>query len=329
MHDSVITVVLDAGARYGLHPTWKPFTGELLCFLFEPDPAEAARLADKYQARADEITVVAEALGIAAGTVELLLRRNLAMSSTLPRVEESALFLSQRQDQVVVDRVISVPVSTIDEFCVEHGISMDFLKLDTEGTELDILRGARQQLGDVLAVRSEVNFARTFEDAALFSEVHEFLLDNEFYLLNLDYNGRGDYVSELVDPTGRYGILINSDAVWMKEKQSVYRNPDTLDGQSLAIRILKYAAFCFNNHAADVAIDILLEARREHGAEYGELAHTRLYDFVDIALHRALYSLKWRPGQMLDDHRETYRSIFDRDMLDMHEYNHSLKLNPD
>ena len=48
------TTVLDAGGRYGIHPTWKPFTGELKYYLFEPDPSERARLKRKYKHRASE-----------------------------------------------------------------------------------------------------------------------------------------------------------------------------------------------------------------------------------------------------------------------------------
>ena len=46
---TVETVVLDAGARYGIHPTWNNFGGELRYIMFEPDPAESTRLRTKYQ----------------------------------------------------------------------------------------------------------------------------------------------------------------------------------------------------------------------------------------------------------------------------------------
>lgn len=42
---------------------------------------------------------------------------------------------------------ISVPVSTLDEFALENKISyIDFLKIDTEGNELSILKGAKKLL---------------------------------------------------------------------------------------------------------------------------------------------------------------------------------------
>ena len=39
INDLIVTRVIEAGGRYGMHPTWKAFTGELNYFSFEPDRA--------------------------------------------------------------------------------------------------------------------------------------------------------------------------------------------------------------------------------------------------------------------------------------------------
>ena len=41
------TVVFDAGARYGMHPSWNRFFGDLQYFAFEPDAKEAQRLREQ------------------------------------------------------------------------------------------------------------------------------------------------------------------------------------------------------------------------------------------------------------------------------------------
>src|SRR5215216_6162189 len=46
---AVECVVVDAGARYGLHPTWSDLRNVASFHLFEIDQAEAERLTRKYQ----------------------------------------------------------------------------------------------------------------------------------------------------------------------------------------------------------------------------------------------------------------------------------------
>ena len=71
MTDEIKTIVLDAGGRYGLHPSWKPFTGELLYYLFEPDIEEASRLRQKYESRKEEVIIDDRALNDTGGIVNL------------------------------------------------------------------------------------------------------------------------------------------------------------------------------------------------------------------------------------------------------------------
>src|SRR6185437_11161253 len=142
--------------------------------------------------------------------------------------------------------------TSIDEYCKAHRIQVDFLKLDTEGSELQILRGAKKQVSEnVLGVRCEISFGHVFEGGAHFCEVNKFLQERGFFLLNLDYDGRGDFLNDFVALPGRYGILFGCDGVWLKSNGACY-NPK--NEQLSSIQFLKYAAFCLHNNAPDLAI---------------------------------------------------------------------------
>ena len=59
------------------------------------------------------------------------------------------------------------------------------LKLDTQGSELEILRGLRRdQFANVLAVEVEIEFHEVYRGQPLFPEVHQFMRDAGFALLD-------------------------------------------------------------------------------------------------------------------------------------------------
>lgn len=102
MNKDFKTTVLDAGGRYGLHPSWKPFTGELLYYLFEPDPVESKRLQKKYSRQSDEVKVVGSAVAEQDGRLTIHFLRNRAMSSSTVRNPVSSLFKGERLREVDV-----------------------------------------------------------------------------------------------------------------------------------------------------------------------------------------------------------------------------------
>jgi FkbM family methyltransferase len=55
---------------------------------------------------------------------------------------------------------VEVAVTTVDRFCDQHGLEPDFIKVDVEGFELAVLRGARETI------------RRRGRDLALFVEMH-------------------------------------------------------------------------------------------------------------------------------------------------------------
>lgn len=84
---------------------------------------------------------------------------------------------------------VEVQVRTIDGLRAEEQLPpIDVLKSDTQGYDLNVLRGAMQSLQqDVRMVYLEVNFARLYEAQGSFGEQFELLTSAGFHLFSL-YN---------------------------------------------------------------------------------------------------------------------------------------------
>jgi len=327
----IFTTIIDGGGRYGLHPSWKAFSGELKYFLFETDQAECQRLNTKYQHRSENIKIINSALSDSTEDVTINFFKNRAMSSSSTRNPISPLFKAGSGRELEVEIVSSARISatTIDHFCNQNELTINFLKLDTEGSEFKILQGAKNQLKhNILGLRCEVNFDYVFEGEPIFSQIHDFMLSNGFYLLNLDYEGKGDYQSNLIRADSKYGVLTTTDAIWMRRPKLLFDSVSS-DERMACINIMKYASFCLLNNAPDVALSLLINARKDFNLHFTQFSDTNLYKFLDKKIHDLFYSLKWQPGQSLEQHQITFSQIFEKKMKVINEYMESIELNPD
>ncbi len=81
------------------------------------------------------------------------------------------------------DVPISVPVTTINAWGKKNNIShIDYIWLDTEGSELQILSSATDFLRNVRVISTEVNFQEFRSGMTQFSELYEFLTEHNFLL---------------------------------------------------------------------------------------------------------------------------------------------------
>jgi FkbM family methyltransferase len=86
-----------------------------------------------------------------------------------------------------------VDTISLDEFARSQGIPrFDLLKLDIQGAELDVLRGADALLENTLAIATEVGFVALYKGQPLFADVDAFLRERGFVLHKLlSLGGRG------------------------------------------------------------------------------------------------------------------------------------------
>ena len=85
---------------------------------------------------------------------------------------------------------IEVETQTLDTFCETEGVNnIDILKLDVEGAELNVLKGASRKLTkkEIKLIFTEVMFVAHYEGGCFFHEVSDFLSRYDYKLFNL-YN---------------------------------------------------------------------------------------------------------------------------------------------
>lgn len=87
-----------------------------------------------------------------------------------------------------LEKEVEVDVSTIDDFTKKWSISrINILKLDVEGAELMILKGASQKLAQKLVdlIYTEVMFIPHYKGGVMFYELCSFLSDYGYMLFSL------------------------------------------------------------------------------------------------------------------------------------------------
>ena len=209
--------ILDIGARYGLHPSWKGLKTKAEFILVDADPYEVDRLKKRYKGK-DGFTIINSAISDKVGFLKINILNNPAMSGSKKRIETTPLFKDlSRKSQIEINNTIQIEISSISSICEKYG-KIDFLKLDIEGGEMSALK-SNNDFSNILGIRSEVTFSKIYENDknSSFPEIHNFLEDKGYILLNLDYVGKGDPWSKFVVDNKRYGSLVSTDAVWIKE----------------------------------------------------------------------------------------------------------------
>jgi hypothetical protein len=100
------------------------------------------------------------------------------MCCSLYKPSEDLLSLYQSYEVVYLKSKTTVDTITLDNFVAANNIGpIDFIKIDVQGAELDIFKGGKKTLEDVLEIVCEVEFVPLYDNQPLFGDVCKFLSD--------------------------------------------------------------------------------------------------------------------------------------------------------
>lgn len=175
--------LVDIGARGGAPANWNPVFDNLKVFCFEPDKKECEKLNKETN---ENHTFFPYALFNKDEEIDFNMTKKPDCSSIykpnrkfLERFPNSHLF--------DVEKIIKVKCATLDNVLKDNRIhDIDFIKVDTQGSELQVLEGAKETLQEsVLGVEVEIEFSPQYENQPFFSEVDQYLRKLGFSLFDI------------------------------------------------------------------------------------------------------------------------------------------------
>jgi hypothetical protein len=199
----------------------------------------------------------------------------------MPRKEslphDYASFLPGLDDREDTSNSVPVETTTFDIVAREHNLgTIDFMKIDTEGAELDVLKGSTEHLGPggILGLEVEIRTLPTL-NSPLFHEVYSYLYDLGFYLADVDLYRRSRAVLPLPVAADHRdhnnkplaaghtigGQIAVGDALFMRDLMTERFWPDQGNQEHL-YRIIRHACLYELFAMPDCAAELLIYYRK-------------------------------------------------------------------
>lgn len=252
---------------------WQIFAPNLSIYGFDADADacdEANAELESRQINWKEIHIPL-ALGKAIEERTLYVTKHPMCSSLYPPNEPYLERLADLPELVNLDFSFEIDTTTLDRFCQEQGVSeIDFLQIDVQGADLDVLEGASKILNcGTLAIQVEVEFSHLYTNQPLFADVDTFLRKHDFTLFDVSRSYRLR-VRSPIRSTVREGQLLWGDAIYFRDlicedMDKKLKSPD---------RMLKLACMADIMNFPDYTLEILEYLTLQYGEDSN-------YNFAD------------------------------------------------
>lgn len=249
-------VLVDVGARGGLKSNWSRAQRHLRLLGFEPDVREFERLVEQTRAQNTSHAFFNTALHDRRGPLRLHVARDRGLSSIF---EPNRGFLDEfpEADRFDIVDIQQVEADTLDNQLRAHKTTdVDFVKADTQGSELLVLEGASSVLASsVTGVEVEVEFTPVYKNQPLFADVDTFLRGLGFLLFDLRpcywKRGAGRSVG------GPRGQVIWADALYLKGLPALRAGLAPLAPELRKSKVLRALSICLLYGYYDYALQIV------------------------------------------------------------------------
>ncbi len=292
-HTSAALSVHHVGGRDGSRtfPIIPQFEGDIINVIYDADADCVGQIRQRNEPLASRCLVLPYCLGGTTGSAEFKINFDPYTSSLLEACSKYGEFCTFHQgtDYILGESLKpmerrSVDTITFDDLFRGDRIAApppDFLSLDTQGSEYEILCGAKELLDDsIVAVSAEVEFQPIYQGQKLFGDVSSLLTEHGFHFIDFLTEGPARF-SPIRLPVGlrSKGFLISSNALFLRKADVLAQDPDVSRRRR---KLCKVAFFSIVFGQFEYGIDCLQRASLAEwgGSAVDELSVRSYYRFL-------------------------------------------------
>ncbi len=244
---------MDVGALGGVEREWEGIRDCIRVVGFEPDEREFQKLNSSESCQYFNKIVWSKSEDI----LFYMTQETGKSSVFVPNWKFLEQFPDAQRHQVVKTvKFDKTRVSSLDDLLRNHQIKyIDFLKVDTQGGELEVLKGADGFLKHtLLGLKVEVQFSELYKGRPTFLDIDKYLRDRGYEIIDLR---RAFWKRKNYQNFKGKGQLIFADALYFKSLDSFYETLHSYDRVSSIQRMIKFVSTCLIYGMNDYAISIL------------------------------------------------------------------------
>ena len=248
-----IFIFLDIGAAEGIPKRWKLVENFVNKILIEPHPESAKEL------REAGYNVIDKVLYSKSNSDLNFNHANKEMCSSFlePNLEHLDKFLnSQRFHIIKKTKFVS---STLDEELIKINKKPHFIKIDTEGTEIEILKGSSECLKNLLGIEIETSFFQLRKNQPLISDIMNFSSSDHFEFVDFlsiirweKYNYRFTGQPQISDLL----FLVKPEIVCKKFIENSYSRDDLINYITILVVYLRSDYLLYLNNNSEIKKEI-------------------------------------------------------------------------